>query len=196
VLNGLFFAAVGLSGTLAYIAWAVPIDAGMAIVLWIGIVITAQAFLATPPEHAPAVVTGLLPGVAAWGALMAKNGLRAAGVGQPGRLQFTADLVPAFLQSDTWIHGAFALEQGFIFSSMILAAMAVAVIERRFRLAAFWAAVGAAFSALGLMHSYRWTPSDTVFALHPAWPWAAGYAAMAVVFFLAPWLTVEMEGGH
>src|SRR5436305_10888538 len=32
VLNAVFFAAVGLTGTLAYIAWAVPIDAGMAIV--------------------------------------------------------------------------------------------------------------------------------------------------------------------
>ena len=61
-------------GTLACIAWAVPIDAGMAIVLWIGIVITAQAFQATPRAHAPAVVVGLLPGVAAWGALLAKNG--------------------------------------------------------------------------------------------------------------------------
>jgi AGZA family xanthine/uracil permease-like MFS transporter len=197
VLNGLFFTVVGLTGTLAYLAWAVPIDAGMAIVLWIGIVITAQAFLATPPEHAPAVVVGLLPGVAAWGALMAKNGLRAAGMGLPGRLQFSPDLLPAFLRSDTWIHGAFALEQGFIFSAMILAALSVELLERRFRLAAFWAAVAAGFSALGLMHSYRWTPGDTVFALKPAWSWAAGYAVMAVVFFLAPWITVETEGeGH
>jgi AGZA family xanthine/uracil permease-like MFS transporter len=195
VLNGLFFTIVGLTGTLAYIAWAVPIDAGMAIVLWIGIVITAQAFLATPPEHAPAVVVGLLPGSAAWGALMAKNGLRAAGVGLPGRLQFSAELIPAFLSSDTWIHGAFALEQGFIFSAMILAALSVELLERRFRLAAFWSAVAAGFSALGLMHSYRWTPGDTVFALQPAWPWAAGYAVMAVIFFLAPWITVETEGG-
>jgi adenine/guanine/hypoxanthine permease len=195
VLNGLFFTVVGLSGTLAYIAWAVPIDAGMAIVLWIGIVITAQAFLATPPEHAPAVVVGLLPGIAAWGALMAKNGLRAAGVGLPGRLQFSPELIPAFLSSDTWIHGAFALEQGFIFSAMILAAISVELLERRFRFAAFWSAVAAGFSALGLMHSYRWTPGDTVFALQPAWPWAAGYAVMAVIFFLAPWITVETEGG-
>ena len=67
-----------------------PIDAGMAIVLWIGIVITAQAFQATPREHAPAVVVGLLPGVAAWGALMAKNGLRAAGVGIAGRRRRSA----------------------------------------------------------------------------------------------------------
>ena len=70
-----------------------PIDAGMAIVLWIGIVITAQAFQATPREHAPAVVMGLLPGVGAWGALMAKNGLRAAGVGAPGGPPFSAALI-------------------------------------------------------------------------------------------------------
>ena len=62
VLNAAFFTVVCLTGTLAWIAWAVPIDAGMAIVLWIGIVITAQAFQATPREHAPAVVVGLLPG--------------------------------------------------------------------------------------------------------------------------------------
>jgi len=128
---------------------------------------------------------------------MAKNGLRAAGAGLPGRLQFTADLIPAFLRSDTWIHGAFALEQGFIFSAMILAAMSVELLERRFRLAAFWAAVAAGFSALGLMHSYRWTTADTVVALRPGWPWAIGYAVMAVLFFLAPWVTVEAEGvGH
>jgi hypothetical protein len=37
VLNGAFATIVCLTGTLAYIAWAVPVDAGMAIVLWIGL---------------------------------------------------------------------------------------------------------------------------------------------------------------
>lgn len=194
VLNGVFFALVGLTGTLAYIAWAIPIDAGMAIVLWIGLVITAQAFQATPREHAPAVVVGLLPGVAAWGALMAKNGLRAAGMGIPGGPPFSEALIPAFLASDTWIHGVFALEQGFIFTSMILAAATVGVLERRFRMAALWCLVGAALSALGLMHSYAWTPADTVVSLTPAWPWALGYAVMALIFLVAPWVTVEGEG--
>ena len=83
VLNGAFITIICVTGTLAWIAWAIPIDAGMAIVLWIGIVISAQAFQATPREHAPAVVVGLLPGIGAWGALMAKNGLRAAGLGGP-----------------------------------------------------------------------------------------------------------------
>ncbi|MGQ0721655.1 MAG: NCS2 family permease, partial [Candidatus Eiseniibacteriota bacterium] len=142
VLSGAFMTAVGITGTLAAIAWAVPIDAGMAIVLWIGIVISAQAFQATPRLHAPAVVVGLLPGIAAWGTLMAKNGLRAAGVGSAGGPPFSPDLIGAFLGSDTWIHGAFALEQGFIFSSMVLAAATVALIERRFAVAAVWCGAG------------------------------------------------------
>src|SRR5262245_54661643 len=83
LLNGAFVTTVCITGTLAWIAWAIPIEAGMAIVLWIGMMIVAQAFQATPRDHAPAVVVGLLPGIGAWGALMAKNGLRAAGIGGP-----------------------------------------------------------------------------------------------------------------
>lgn len=196
-LNALFFAAVGLTGTLAYLAWAVPVDAGMAIVLWIGLVITAQAFSATPREHAPAVVVGLLPGVAAWGALMAKNGLRVAGYGTPGGPAFSAELIPKFQLSDTWIHGVFALEQGFILTAMILATITVAVLERQFRRAAFWSLAAALLASLGLLHSYTFTPADTAVSLTPAWPWALGYAVMALVFLAARWVTVEVEGeGH
>jgi adenine/guanine/hypoxanthine permease len=196
VLNGAFFTLVCLTGTLAHIVWAVPVDAGMAIVLWIGIVISAQAFQAVSREHAPAVVIGILPGLGAWGALMAKNGLRAAGYGAPGGPVFDAKLIDAFKTSDTWIHGAFALEQGFIFSAMILAAATVEVIERRFTRAALWCLAGAALSAVGLVHSYRFTPGDTVVSLTPAWPWAAGYAAMAAVFFAARWVTEPSQSAH
>lgn len=183
ILSGVFSTIVCLTGSLAYIAWAVPIEAGMAIILWIGLVITAQAFQATPREHAPAVVLGMLPGVAAWGALMAKAGLRAGGT------VMSPALVPAFQQADVWIDGAFALEQGFIFTAMLLSAATVAVIERRFVQAAAWCLVAAALSLTGLMHSYAWTPADTVLSLTPAWSFAGGYALMAAVFLLAPLLT-------
>ncbi len=195
ILNGAFVTVVALTGTLAHISWAVPIDAGMAIVLWIGLVISAQAFQATPREHAPAVVVGLLPGIGAWGALMAKNGLRAAGVGDPGGPPFGPDLLAAFARSDTWIHGAFALEQGFIFSAMILSAITVGILQQRFRVAATWAAIGAALCVAGLMHAYRFTPGDTALDLSPAWPWATGYAVMATILWLAPWIT-EPGDGH
>ncbi|MBI5610621.1 MAG: NCS2 family permease [Deltaproteobacteria bacterium] len=193
VLNGLFATIVCLTGTLGLIAWAVPIDAGMAIVLWIGLVITAQAFQAVPREEAPAVVVGILPAVAAWGALLAKNGMRAAGLGAPGK-PFSDGVIAAFERSDTWITGAFALEQGFIFSAMCLSACTVEIIKKRFRHAGLWCLGAAAASALGLCHSWAFTPGDTTFVLAPAWPHAAGYTAMALLLFLAPWLTEDSVG--
>ncbi|MFN7963544.1 MAG: NCS2 family permease [Thermoanaerobaculia bacterium] len=196
ILNAAFFTVIGLTGTLATIAWAVPIDAGMAIVLWIGLVITAQAFQATPREHAPAVVVGLLPGVAAWGAILVKNALRAASYGAPGGPVFSEQLIPAFLASDTWIHGFFALEQGFIFTAMILSAATVELIERRFARAGVWCLVAAALAALGLLHSYRFTPGDAVQWIHPAWPWAIGYGIMALLFFAARSMTEPDEAAH
>ncbi|MBL4686509.1 MAG: NCS2 family permease [Nannocystaceae bacterium] len=198
VLNAAFVTLVCVTGTLTYIAWAVPVDAGMAIVLWIGLVITAQAFTASPVKHAPAVVVGLLPGVAAWGALMAKSGLRAAGMGPAEGRPMTDALIAEFAKSDTWIHGAFALEQGFIFTSMVLAATTVAIIDRRFLVAATWLGIASLLSMTGLMHGYAFTPSDTVIALGPGWPWVIGYAGMALIMLAATWLTVpdDDDTGH
>src|SRR5947209_624059 len=135
ILNGLFFTGVCLAGVLGYIAHAVPVDAGMAIVLWIGIVISAQAFQATPREHAPAVVVGLLPGIAAWGSLLIGTALRAgrATLGQPQAKYPYDQLAQELLQdSGTWLRGVLALEQGFIFTASILSAATVALIERKF----------------------------------------------------------------
>ncbi len=190
ILNAVFFTVVILSGTLGWITWAVPVEAGMAIVLWIGLVISAQAFQVTPRRHAPAVVLGVMPAVAAWGAMMAKGGLRAAGAGEEGGVPFSRGLIEAFVRSDIWIDGAFALEQGFIFSAIVLAAAAVCIIERCFIRAALWAWAGALLSVVGFMHSYRFTPGDTVLELAPAWPWALGYTLMGCAFVLARWLTV------
>jgi AGZA family xanthine/uracil permease-like MFS transporter len=191
VLNGAFVTIICLTGTLAWIAWAIPIDAGMAIVLWIGIVISAQAFQTTPRAHAPAVIMGLLPGIGAWGAFMAKSGLHAAGLGGNAG-PFSDALIAEFAKSDVWIHGAFSLEQGFLFTAMLLSAATVGVIERRWVTAAAWCAVAALLSAAGLMHSYQWTPDDTVLRLTPAWPFAAGYAVMALLFFCAQWTTEKI----
>jgi AGZA family xanthine/uracil permease-like MFS transporter len=191
ILNGAFITLICLTGSLSYIAWAIPIDAGMAIVLWIGIVIAAQAFQETPKHHAPAVVMGLLPGIAAWGAFMAKSGVRAADYGSGQMPAFSESMVMRFQQSDIWIHGAFALEQGFIFTAMILAALTVAIIERHFVKAALWSASASILSACGLIHSYRWTVADTALSLTPAWEWALAYALMGLIFLSAKWACMK-----
>lgn len=187
-LDGIFMALLCLTGTVGLLAYFVPIDSGMAIVLWIGIVIVSQSFTATPARHAPAVVVGLLPGIASWGALIAKNTLRAAGLGTPEN-PFDPGIVAAFELSDTFITGAFALEQGVIFSAAILAAIAVYIIDRRFGQAALWSLVAAALAWIGLIHSYRWTLGDTVIDL--GWgtgaSWALGYFLLALLLLAIAW---------
>ena len=197
VLNAAFVGGVAVTGTLGLITWAVPIDAGLAIVVWIGVVISAQAFQATPREHAPAVVLGLLPAIAAWGVAMAKAGLRAAGMGAPGGAPFSVALLEAFRRSDVWIGGGFALEQGFIFTAMILSAATALVIDRRFARAAAWCFSAALLAATGLVHSYAFAEGDTVMTLRPAWAHAAGWAAMGLLFLAAPLVTEPEPGeGH
>jgi adenine/guanine/hypoxanthine permease len=196
ILNAIFFSIVCLFGLLSAIQYAIPVDAGMAILLFIGIVITSQAFQATPREHAPAVVVGLLPGIAAWGTLMATQALQVAGFGSEKGRVFSAALLPYFEQKDTWIGGAFALSEGFIFTSMILAAATVAIIEKKFYRAAIWCAAAAVLSGVGLMHSYRFTPGGTAMQLFtPAWPFVIGYAMMGGLLLLAPWVTESRNGG-
>ncbi len=188
-LNGLVLGILCLTGSIGVLTYLVPVDAGMAIVLWIGIVIVAQSFTATPSRHAPAVVVGILPGIAGWAALISKNSLRAAGLGTPDQ-PFQPDvLVPALQLSDVYIEGAFALEQGVILSAMLLSGMTVYIIDRKFGKAALWSLIAAALSWVGLIHSFQWTPTDTVVKL--GWgagaPWAVSYALLAILFVYAAW---------
>ena len=130
----------------------------------------------------------MLPGLGAWGAFMAKSGLRAAGLGGAAS-PFTDALITEFGKCDVWIHGAFSLEQGFLFTAMLLSAATVGIIERKWITAAAWCGIAALLSAAGLMHSYQWTAGDTALNMTPAWPFAAAYAFMALLFFSARWTT-------
>jgi adenine/guanine/hypoxanthine permease len=197
VVNGVFFTLVGLSGAAAVVGYLVPIEAGMAIVLWIGIVMVAQAFAATPREHAPAVAVGLLPGIAAWGALMLKTGLRAGGVGSQGH-PFSADLIATLGQADVAAHGVFALEQGFLLTSMVWAAITVEIIERRFLRASLWALAASVLSLVGLVHAYAFAPADTVqdMTFGKAWTFALAYALLAGFLALGRVCKIDEGTGH
>ncbi len=185
-LNGLLMGGLCLLGLFGLVGQLVPIEAGMAIVLYIGLVIAAQAFQATPRSHAPAVVLGLVPGLAGWGALLLKAGLRTGGAGSASQ-PFGPALLAPLQRADVWASGAFALEQGQIITAMLLAGMLVYVIERRFLAAALCAGLAAAAAWLGVIHAWRFTQADTVLQL--GWgsggSWALGYLLMALVFLAA-----------
>lgn len=179
VANGAVITLLCLLGLVKFVAALVPVEAGAAILLWIGITIASQAFEATPNDHAPAVVVGFFPALAAWGLLVLEAALRAAGTS-------VAAVGMQSLSMQLPVAGLISLERGFIFTSMILAAMTVCLIERHYRAAAAWAAVAAAISATGLMHGYQIANGAIVNAYGPShtWPFVLGYAGMALVFFV------------
>jgi AGZA family xanthine/uracil permease-like MFS transporter len=57
----------------------IPVVAISPILLYIGMLIGAQAFQETPKSHAPAIILALTPHLAAWGKLQIDNSLAAAG---------------------------------------------------------------------------------------------------------------------
>jgi AGZA family xanthine/uracil permease-like MFS transporter len=192
ILNGLFFTLVAMTGLMAAIARVVPIEAAMAILVWIAVIITAQAFGATPREHAPAVVLGLLPGLAAWGWLMievSQLGYKVSGALPWDRAlgDLVGDLSAGTLP---YVGGILTLRAGFMFSGLVLAAVGVYLVERRFGRAATWAGVGAALSLAGLMHSYSVTATAVREEIRPgfAWEMAAAYLALAALLAAAGWL--------
>ena len=210
-LNGAFMTVLCLTGSMAWVAWAVPADAGLAIIIWIGLIICVQAFEATPQRHWPAVVLGTTPVILAWATFFTKNALRIGGFGTTPGLEFSPKLLEAFHASGTFIDGGFAIEQGTFYCALVLATVTVFIIERRLLAAAGWALAAAALSLLGLMHAWRFTPGDTVSALplldrlagagrpgdplFPAAACAAGYAGIAVVLLLARAFTEPDDNG-
>src|SRR6187200_2716919 len=72
----LFLSWFGIIGVLVS---AIPVVAISPILLYIGMLIGAQAFQETPARHAPAIVLALAPHVAAWGKVQIDSSLGAAG---------------------------------------------------------------------------------------------------------------------
>ena len=95
-----------------------------------------------------------------------------------------------FDQESLAIHGMISLERGFIFTSMILAAIGVALIERKFLSAAAWSLAAALFSALGIIHAYDFTAAGITshFGVMAAPEFAVAYFSMALLFFAVDWM--------
>ncbi|MDZ4688137.1 MAG: NCS2 family permease [Planctomycetaceae bacterium] len=190
-LNGVVITALCLTGTVGVVNSLIPIEAGVAIVLWIGIIITAQAFAATPLDHAPAVAIGLFPAIAAWGLNIAQGAfIEAKGV----TIQQLLDANINQQLNGYLLHGLIVIDRGYIFTCMILAAISAFLIDRKFFTAGFWSLVAAAFAVLGLTHAYQLQGNTFDFLMLAADPLpgsrvfradtvAVGYALMSAAFF-------------
>jgi len=133
-------------GIIALMASLIPVVAISPILLYIGMLIGAQAFQETPKTHAPAVILALMPHLAAWGKLQIDNALGAAGTSA------AAVGLDKLGQAGVLYHGLEVLGGGAILGGLILGAMASFIIERELFKAAVFALVGAVCTFIGLIH--------------------------------------------
>lgn len=155
----------GLFGVLAAL---LPVPAIVPILLFIGLLIGAQAFQATPRLHAVAVVAALLPNLAAWVSGTVDNALAAAGTS-------AAEVGSDKLNGAGVVYdGLHVLGEGAILVGLVLGTIVTFILEKKFRYAALGAVVGAALSFVGLIHAPQvaWAASPTL---------ALGYLMFAAV---------------
>ncbi|WP_138470061.1 regulator [Poseidonocella sp. HB161398] len=175
--TGLFVLVLAWFGVLAVFLNLVPVVAISPILLYIGMLIGAQAFQTSPMKHAPAVILGIVPHLAAWAKTLIDGALGAAGA------EVTPDLVAGMAQNGVLYQGLGVLGSGAILTGLVLAAIGVFVIERNFPWAAAFAAAGAVLTFFGFMHG-----PEVGFGVTPGV--ALAYAVVAVFLYLCPKLAV------
>lgn len=178
IVNGVVIAALCLVGGVTVVLRFVPIEATLAILLWIGIIISAQAFQAVPKRHALAVAFGLIPSLAAWALYLVEQTAQAAGVS-------LMDLVEKLERSGLYLTGVFALNQGFLISAMTLSAVMAHITDRRLFQAGCWTLATAALSFAGVIHAYELTPFGlrNVYGINAAPPFSIAYFVGAIILF-------------
>lgn len=178
-LNGVLITGIAVLGSVGQVLRLIPLEVTLGILLWIGIVITAQAFQASPKAHALAVAVGLIPALASWLLVQIEASLRIAGT----------DLFSMVEKFAPTLHvkGVIALSQGFLLTSIVYAAVTAFVIDGKFKLAAIWLFAAALFSATGLIHAYSLSAAgvENKFAWFTAAPdFAIIYAAAAGILLV------------
>jgi AGZA family xanthine/uracil permease-like MFS transporter len=133
-------------GIISLMLALVPLVAIVPILLYIGMLIGAQAFQTSPQSHAPAIVLALTPHLAAWCKTQMDGVLSAAGTGA------AAIGLDKLADNGVLYHGLEVLGGGAILTGLVLAAIGIFVIERKFAHAAAFALAGAVLTFFGFMH--------------------------------------------
>ena len=145
-----------------------PTPAIVPVLLYIGLVIGAQAFRAVPKAYYAAIVLAAVPNLASWATGLIDNALVPAAAS-------AAEVGGGALASAGVVYdGLRALGNGAVLAGMVLGAIAVFMIDKRFLWAAGYAAFAGLLAAVGLIHGER-------VHLFESPDVALGYGLMAVV---------------
>jgi len=180
LMSGVSVALLCFTGSFALVTKWIPIEAGMAILVWVGVSVCGQALAGVDKRYAPAVALGLMPGVAAFAATLMLRSFTGAGMGT-AETPITPQFLSELTGSNIFATGVFALEKGWMMTSLLVTAIAVACIDGKFRTLIIWLVCAVVFALLGISHKFEVLGNDVVSRLGPAWDWVFGYLLAIVV---------------
>ena len=147
-------------GIVSLLVGLLPEAAVAPILIFVGLEIAAQAFVASPPRHAPAVAISFLPAVAALVVIQSTQLFGALG-------RSAADLAGGGAETFATL---LVLGNGFVLTALLWGWALVAIIDRRLDVAAAVLVAAGLAALFGVIHSPL--PSGAVF-----WPWSVPTAA-------------------
>ncbi len=180
--TGIVIALICFLGVGALLLAVIPIQALVPILLFIGLVIGAQAFQTTPARHAPAIILALLPNIASWAQGQIDNSLATAGTNA------TAVGLAKLAGNGVIYDGMAILGAGAVLAGLLLGAIAVFVIDKQYSRAIVFSLVAAVLAGIGLIHDpvgLIWDPSTGI-VRQPNQVWI-GYVFGALVIAAVAW---------
>ncbi|MDV3124903.1 gamma-glutamylcyclotransferase [Mycobacterium sp. 21AC1] len=147
--TGVVVGVVCFTGMVGVLLAVFPMQALFPMLLYIGLIIGAQAFDVSPRRYAPAIVLAIVPSLAEWATGLIDNSLAAAGTD-------AATVGISTLAGNGVIYDGLKLfGQGAVLVGILLGAIACFVIDRRMYAAAVTATLAAALAFIGLINAYE-----------------------------------------
>jgi adenine/guanine/hypoxanthine permease len=147
LVTGIVVAVLCFSGTVGILLGIFPMQALVPILLYIGLVIGAQAFNVSALRYAPAIIIAMLPSLAQWATGLIDNALGAAGTnaGEVG--------VDNLIAGGVVYDGLVLFGSGAVLAGVLLGAITVFIIDHRFWAAAVTSGIAAALSFFGIINA-------------------------------------------
>jgi AGZA family xanthine/uracil permease-like MFS transporter len=177
--TGIMVIVLSWFGIISLMSAVIPVVAIAPILLYIGMLIGAQAFQESPHRHAPAIVLAIVPSLANWGKTMIDNALSAAA----NIHTVTPDMIASMAQSGVLYKGLSIMGGGSILGGVTLGAIGCYIVDRQFLKAAGFSAAGAVLTFFGLMHGEHIGFNQTSAV-------AVSYLIVAGILFACDYLTV------
>lgn len=143
-VTGVTVLVLAFLGMMNLILSIIPLVALLPILLYIGLVITTQAFATTEKRHMPAVALSFVPLIAGYLVLNITNAIQATG----GTIDYDA-----LSATGIPLLGWQRLGSADILVGMLLATIAIFLIDRKFLTSAFYAVLTAVLAFFGFVHA-------------------------------------------